>query len=766
MTLRAPVICSPASPRISRGAYPLSTDLFSRSSGATLEGTLERLVFNNPASGWSVARLLVEGIAQPVTIVGNLAGVRPGERLQLHGTWEEDRRYGRQFRVTSFRSTHPSTLEGIRKYLGSGLVSGVGPVTAERIVEKFGGDTLRVLEDEPQRLREVPGLGRKRAAAIRKAWREQRDIKDVMVFLQRHDIGTAHALRIFRTYGARSIATVTENPYRLAHDVVGIGFRSADRIAKALGLEADAPRRVEAGVRHVLEQALNEGHCFLPRRRLLARAVKLLHPGQLDRDPEPVQTQRVAPEQVDAAIDRLLAREHLAAEPSLESTPLYTRRIRDMEMECARALVRLRGAGSVGAIDARRAIVSFERREGLQLSEGQREAVERALVSRVLVITGGPGTGKTTLVRALIRILGRRQRVVLAAPTGRAARRLAEAAGREAVTLHRLLEWSPHQHRFQRDASAPLDADVFVVDETSMVDLPLMHHLLQAIRSGARLLLVGDVDQLPSVGPGAVLADIIDSDVVDCVRLSEIFRQDERGLIVHNAHLIRRGEPPRIPPAGERADFVFVERRRPEEILDSVSLLVCERLPQALRVDPRRDVQVLSPMNRGNLGTVTLNLELQRLLNPNGEPLGTTGMRVGDKVMQVRNNYTLEVFNGDIGRVEAVDENEQAASVRFDNRSLRYGFADLDELSLAYACTVHKSQGSEYPVVLLVLHSQHHLMLQRNLLYTAVTRARQQIVVVGERRALSTALRNDRGLERNTLLAERLRRLADQVDRR
>ena len=709
----------------------------------TLQGVLEHVVYVSPETGWTVARLDAGG-KEPVTVVGNLSGVQPGETLRLQGRWVEDRRYGRQFRIESFLSVAPSTLIGIEKFLGSGLVRGIGPVMARKLVARFELDTLRVIEEEAGRLHEVPGLGRVRIAAIQTAWREQRGIRDVMVFLQSHGVSAAHAARIHKRYGAQAIAVVRENPYRLARDVSGIGFVSADRIAQALGVAADAPQRIEAGVLHALDQGAEEGHCYLPRAELVAAGAELLE---------------CEPAAVDAAIDRLALARDVVVEAAVEGCPVYGSLLHALERAAAAGLRRLLGAeprAQGPRVDA--AIDAFEAESGLKLASAQRRAVARALEVRVLVVTGGPGTGKTTLVRGVLHALARRrQRVLLCAPTGRAAKRLSEATGQPAKTIHRLLEWSPADNRFQRDAEHPLDADLVIVDEVSMLDIGLFRDLVAAIPSGSRLLLVGDSDQLPSVGPGAVLADCIASGVVDCVLLEKIFRQEEASRIITNAHRIREGQPPLLPPTGERADFVLIERHEPEELLATLQVLVAKRLPASLRVDPRLDVQVLVPMNRGTLGSATLNATLQAVLNPRGAPVGTTGLRVGDKVMQIRNNYDLEVFNGDIGVIDSWNEADRVLGVRYDDRLVRYEANDLSELVLAYSCTVHKSQGSEYPVVILVLHRQHHVMLQRNLLYTGVTRARRQVVVLGERRALHTALSNNRVIKRYTRLADRLK---------
>jgi exodeoxyribonuclease V alpha subunit len=719
----------------------VSTSLFVSEDGSTtLEGTLDHVIYASPDTGWTVARLDAQG--QPATIVGNLAGVQPGESLRLTGRWVDDRKYGRQFRVESFLNIQPTTLLGIERYLGSGLVRGIGPVMARKLVDHFKLDTLHVIDTEATRLREVPGLGRVRIAAIQAAWKEQRGIRDVMVFLQSHGVSATHAARIYKRYGSNALGVVRENPYRLAREVAGIGFLSADRIAAALGTAPDAPQRLEAGVLYALEQAADEGHSYVPCDKLGTAAAALLE---------------CEPTAALAAIDRLALRGDAVVEDAVDERPVYDAYAYETEVAAARGVRRLLAARRAAVSRVDPALEAFEATAGIQLAPEQRRAVVRALEAPVLVVTGGPGTGKTTLVHAILYALDRRrERALLCAPTGRAAKRLAETTGRPAQTIHRLLEWNPREHRFLRDAEAPLEADLVVVDEASMVDVALFRHLLAALPDRARLVLVGDADQLPSVGPGAVLADCLAAGTLDVVRLQHIYRQEDAGRIVVNAHRIRDGEAPFLPPAGARSDFVLVERSEPEDVLATLRLLVAERLPAALGVDPRADIQVLVPMHRGTLGAAALNAALQEVLNPRGAPIGTTGLRVGDKVMQVRNNYDLEVFNGDLGLVEAWDADERVLHARFDERSVRYEPSDLTELVPAYACTVHKSQGSEYPVVVVVLHRQHHVMLRRNLLYTAVTRARRQVVLLGERRALYTALADARVQSRWTRLAARL----------
>jgi exodeoxyribonuclease V alpha subunit len=720
---------------------------------ATLEGIVERITYVNEENAWSVVKLAVRGKEDLVTAVGNLLGVQPGENLRLCGCWTVDRTYGEQFRVDSYVTVQPATLVGIEKYLGSGLIRGVGPVMARRLVARFGLSTLEVIDQTPERLTEVEGIGPVRSARIGQAWVEQRQIKDVMVFLQAHGVSTTYAIRIYKHYKERSIAVVRENPYRLAIDIFGIGFKTADRIAGQLGISPASPERAQAGVLHVLGEVSNEGHVFYPRARLVEVASKLL---EID---APV---------VDAAIDALARAGEVAVVPILgedgqveEDRAVYLASLHTAESGAA-SLLRALLTRSVKPveIDVDRAIAWFEEKQKLTLAPEQREAVRRAVAARVLVITGGPGTGKTTLVNAIIRILEKKgRRILLAAPTGRAARRMAEATGREAKTLHRLLEFSPRSMGFERTRDNPLPADVVIVDEASMLDAVLAYNLLKALPPPCQLVLVGDVDQLPSVGPGSVLADIIRSGAAPIVRLSHIFRQAQQSLIVTNAHRVNQGQMPALAANALGADFFFVEKAEPADVLAAVTRLVKERIPEKFRLHPVDDIQVLTPMHRGLLGAANLNAELQALLNPAGAAIvrGSRLFRVGDKVMQIRNNYDLEVFNGDIGRIEAVDEIERAALVRFDGRRVTYDAADLDELVLAYACSIHKAQGSEYPCVVIPVHTQHYVMLRRNLLYTGITRGRRLVVLVGSRRALAIAVKNNRIPPRFTQLARFLR---------
>ena len=736
-------------------------DLFDRSAGKRpgnaqeeiLEGTIERIVFSGGGGEFTVARLARDGAAEPTTVVGSLLGLPTGARLRLRGYYESNPRFGRQFRVQSYTELSPETLAGIRRYLGAGLVKGIGPEFAGRIVERFGIHTLEILDAQPERIREVPGIGPSRAQAIQKAWSSQRRLREVMVFLQGYGVSPAFAARIYKRYGPAAIARVRENPFRLAFDVWGIGFLSADRLATALGIARDSDVRVQAGVRHALDQAGGLGHVFLPRSRLVEEAAKLLE---------------VEPPLVEAAVDRLGRAGDVAIESTPEGAAVFEVGLFRAEVATATGLLRLlRGRGL--RVDAERAIARYQAEARITLAPQQAEAVRRALHEPLLVITGGPGVGKTTIVRGIVSTLVRQGlTVALAAPTGRAAKRLQEATGQPAATLHRLLEWRPADGVFGRNSSRPLQADLLVVDEASMIDIRLMADLLAALADGTRLVLVGDVDQLPSVGPGMVLRDVIASGRVPTVRLTEIFRQAAASLIVTNAHRIHDGVQPELgaPPAQGRAadqrDFFFIEDDDPAHAAETIRDLVATRLPRRYGFSPR-DIQVLTPMHRGELGATALNRLLQDAITPGQPELRSGGrvFRVGDRVMQLRNNYDRDVYNGDVGEVLRVaggsgEASESHAVVGFDEREVSYAADDLDELALAYAATVHKSQGSEYPAVIVPVHTQHYVMLQRSLLYTAVTRGKKLVVLIGSRKALRIAVANAEVAARCSRLAARL----------
>jgi exodeoxyribonuclease V alpha subunit len=735
-------------PRMGRpGAFPL----LGSQPYATLEGSVARITYVGEESQYVVARLDVPGRREPVTIVGTMASLTPGETLRIQGHWSQHPKYGEQFQVERYESVVPATLAGIQKYLGSGMIKGIGPVFAKRLVEAFGEDTLKVIEEAPGRLGEVAGIGPKRQQRITSAWAEQKEIREVMLFLQGHGVSPAFAVKIFKAYGQAAIATVRENPYRLARDIYGIGFKTADKIAQTLGIPPDSPLRAQAGIVHVLNELTDEGHVYAPQASLLQEAAATLE---------------ILEASLAQAITVLAAEDLVVLEPGAAGPDVYLKSLHVAETQVARRLQELLRAPRLALrIDIDRALAWVEGVTGLQLASQQREAIRMAIQEKVLVITGGPGTGKTTILRCIIQILEKKGvRIHLASPTGRAAKRMSEAAGREAATLHRLLEWSPGQGGFQRDAQRPLETDLVIVDEASMIDLPLMNSLLRALPLTATLILVGDVDQLPSVGPGTVLRDILDSGQVPAVRLTEIFRQAEQSRIVRSAHQVNRGEFPDLsrPAPGEESDFHFLREEETERLQQLILDLAARRLPARFRLDPMEDIQVLTPMNRGVVGAVQLNAALQAALNPGGPGVaevmrGGRVFRAGDRVMQIRNNYDKEVFNGDIGRIARIDLEEQAAVVTVDGRPVSYDFSELDELVLAYAATVHKSQGSEYPAVILPIHTTHYPMLQRNLLYTAITRARRLLVLAGTTKALAIAVRNDTILRRCSRLAERLR---------
>lgn len=718
----------------------------------TLEGIIERITFRAEDTGYTVAKLQpARGRKDLITIVGAIPQVTPGENVRLEGEWSTHPQYGRQFKIHRYRTVYPSTIQGIRKYLGSGLIKGIGPVTAGRIVQYFGLDTLRIIEEEPSRLIEVEGLGPKRAAMIQRAWEEQREIKEVMLFLQSHDISTSYAVKIWKQYGEQAIPIVRDNPYRLASEVWGIGFLTADRIAQNMGVKPDSEDRIKAGIRYVLSQACEEeGHVYLPLSKLVSQSAANL---------------KVPEERIPPCIEALSATRELIVENDRGVLPVFYH----SEKGSAEKLHLLSQIARVERKDVPKEITAIERRQGLIFAERQREAMIKALTHHLLVLTGGPGTGKTTTILGMIHLFEQRgKRIALAAPTGRAAKRMGEVTGREAKTIHRLLKFNPRQGGFEHNADNPLDIDVLIVDETSMIDILLMYHLLRAIRPLTTLILVGDVDQLPSVGPGNILRDLIASGQVETVRLEHIFRQAEQSWVVVNAHRINRGEFPLLRNDPGK-DFFFIEEEDPARVAAQILDLCAERLPGRYGFHPIEDIQVLSPMYRGETGAIHLNQQLQERLNPIGQrqsfdeiQRGGMTFRVGDKVMQIRNNYAKEVFNGDIGRIVDIDREVQEVRIVF-GEEVTYEFSELDEVVLAYAVSVHKSQGSEYRAVVLPLTTQHYMMLQRNLLYTAVTRAKELMVIVGTKKALGMAIRNNKVAERYTALSERLVELSSQT---
>jgi exodeoxyribonuclease V alpha subunit len=715
-----------------------------------LSGTIERVTFHNPDNGFVVLRVGVRGERAPVSVVGQTPRAVAGEFVEADGKWADDPEFGKQFKADTLRVLPPSTVEGIEKYLGSGLIKGVGPAIARRIVEVFGDRALAVIDESPTFLKEIKGIGPKLITRIRESWRQQKAVRDILVFLQSHGIGTAHAFRIYKTYGDSALDVVKADPYCLAMDVWGIGFQTADALALKLGFERQALPRARAALRHVLLEATGDGHCALPEETVW----QLVH--QLTGIKLPI---------LHEATTSLIADKEIIREVALTPTPwLYLRKLHQAETGVAERLRELnRGAHPLHPLKVDAALEWIEKKMGLTLARSQRNAIGQT-EKKVLVITGGPGVGKTTLVRGILEIyLVKKQRVSLCAPTGRAAKRLAESTGRPAQTIHRLLEFD---HRGpQRDADAPLEVDLLIVDEVSMVDIVLMNQLLRAVPASACVILVGDADQLPSVGPGSVLADIIASKAVAVVRLTEIFRQAQESGIVRAAYAIHDGIMPEPDSPDKLTDFYFIEVESPSIILERVIALILERIPARFKLDPFQDIQVLAPMNRAELGVKNLNVRLQEVLNPpdaqEGPEVARFGwtFRLGDKVMQTRNNYDKDVFNGDIGRIRKIDLEAQEVTVDYDGRSVVYEIDELDELTLAYALTIHKSQGSEYPAVILPLHTQHFLLLQRNLLYTAVTRGRKLVVIVGSRKALALAVERHNPSQRCSALANRLRSL-------
>lgn len=716
----------------------------------TITGTVERITFHTEDTGYTVFKLGVGTRVDPITVTGKVASIHVGESIEATGEWVTVPNWGRQFRAQGLRTMAPSSRVGIEKYLASGLIEGIGPVYAKKLVEKFGEKIFDVIDQESKRLQEVEGIGSKRRLEIKASWEKQKTVRQIMVFLHQHGISTAKAVKIYQAYGESAINQVKGNPYQLAADIHGIGFKTADAIAKRLGLAEDAPERMKAGLFHALLAAGDEGHCALPPREMLSAAGELLG---LNKEA----LGRMLEEMVR---DRLVVREGVG-----DQELIFPPHLARAEEQIAARLRHLAGKPpTLPLVDVERALAWAEQQTGKALAFGQQAAVRAALTNRMVIITGGPGVGKTTILNTLLKIVGARQvRAVLAAPTGRAARRMSESTGLEARTIHRLLEYQPGKG-FTKNANSALKGDLFVLDETSMVDVPLAAAYLQAIPESAHLVLVGDADQLPSVGPGNFLRDLIASDLIPTVQLTEIFRQAATSQIITTAHRINQGQMPEFPqPQPKDSDCHFLQRDTPEDIVRAIRVLAAERIPTAFRLDPVRDIQILTPMNRGALGTQQLNAMLQEALNPPNELKGEVDrfgmtLRVGDKVIQIRNNYDKDVFNGDIGFISAIESEPLRVQVRFDeNRWVPYETGDLDELRLAYAITIHKSQGSEFPAVVVPVSTQHYVMLQRNLIYTGLTRGRKRVVMVGDVKALEIAVRNTGSLHRHSGLLRRLR---------
>lgn len=703
-----------------------------------LRCVVERITYQNPENGYSVIKAAAKNYHDLITVVGVMPDTHVGAVLSLEGFWKMDAKYGRQFSVEKFEETLPATVYGIEKYLGSGLIKGIGPKFAKRIVQKFGKDTLDVIEEKPESLIQVEGIGKIRVERIQKSWQEQKEIKNIMLFLQDHGVSTSHATKIFKTYGSDSIGVVRENPYRLADDIWGIGFKTADRIAEKLGMEKERFIRLRSGIIYTLNKLAEEGHCFALRQQLIDKAAGLL---EVD---EP---------KLEITLDEMLRTEDVIRdEEAIYLPPFYY-----SETGCARELLRLLGAERKVKIEVQSILHKVTEHTAVTYDEIQQKAIETAACSKVMVMTGGPGTGKTTTAMGIIsacHLAG--CRMILAAPTGRAAKRLSESAGMETKTIHRLLEYKPPEG-YQKNEENPLEGDVLILDECSMIDVILMYHLLKAMPDHMSLIMIGDTDQLPSVGAGNVLKDIISSGRIPVVRLTRIFRQAQGSRIIMNAHRINKGESLDMR-GGRDSDFFFASKESEEEVLDTLVRYCTRNLPRYYHVDSMRDIQVLTPMQRGICGAANLNQVLQEAMNPTDILLrrGGTQYRLKDKVMQIRNDYEKEVFNGDIGVISRVDMEERELTVNYDGRKVVYDVSELDELSLAYAVTIHKAQGSEYPIVVMPFTMSHYVMLQRNLLYTGVTRAKRILVMLGQRKAVSCAVRNEKTASRNTKLAARL----------
>ncbi len=713
-----------------------------------ITGQIEKITFFNEENGFTIARLSVKGRSGSTTIVGNLVSPIPGQFIRAEGEWTRHPKFGEQFKVLHCESVLPFSAEGIEKYLASGLIRGIGPVMASRIIEEFGAEALDIFEQTPDRLLEIEGIGPAKLRSIKKSWSEQKEIRNLIIFLQDHGVGPGYAARIFRHYGASAINILKSNPYRIASDVAGIGFLTADQIADKLGFEKNSRFRVEAGILYALNQIAESGHVYFPYDGLVRNCRDMLQAE------EPL---------VEAALATAASSGRIVIDEQIPERGVYLAGLHLAESETAsRIRSLLEGPGRLDQVNPDKAIGRAQEKLGIRLADKQIDAVRCALDEKVMIITGGPGTGKTTIIKFILEVFGKSGlEICLAAPTGRAAKRMTEATGHPAATIHRLLEFSHSKGGFQRNEENPLKCDLLIVDEVSMIDTVLMQQMLSALPLEIKLILVGDVNQLPSVGPGNVLRDMIGSGIVPVVELDEIFRQAEQSAIIMNAHRIYSGLLPVFRAAEQEGrDFFFIEREDAKEVTETILELVQKRLPAHFGFDPIEDIQLITPMNKGEIGTIALNLALQAALNPPGAAEVSRGgrtFRVLDKVMQVRNNYDREVFNGDVGRIARIDHENQELIVSYDGREISYDFADLDEIVHAYAISVHKSQGSEYPAVIIPVLTRHFIMLQRNLLYTAVTRGKKLVVLIGSKKALAIAVRNGKSQERCTFLKERLK---------
>lgn len=727
---------------------------FAPSAKESLHGMVERITFHSADTGFCVLRITAKSHKELVTVIGHAPVIHVGEFIEADGDWHHDRTYGIQFKALSLKVVIPTTLNGIEKYLGSGLIKGIGPYFAKKLIAKFGAEVLTIIENEPCRLQELEGIGQKRCDKIIHSWIEQKAIRKIMVFLQSYGVGSARAVRIYKTYGDAAIDTVTENPYKLAEDIHGIGFKTADALAKQLGIPEDSLIRARAGVHYAIQKYCQDGHCGIPLPLLIQSSVELLA--------IPENTIRAAiTEEMNAhkVVSEIMSLVNRETQEVLDVVCIFPITLYRAENGIAKHIKRLLSEKIPWrTIEINKAIPWVEKKTGLALSDSQKLAVEKALTSKIMILTGGPGVGKTTIVKSILTIIAAKDfKITLCAPTGRAAKRLSESTGQPAKTIHRLLELRPGKENNRYDENHPMDTDFVVVDEASMMDVSLMNNLLKAIPSHAGLLIVGDRDQLPSVGSGSVLADLIHSNIVPTARLTEIFRQSKISDIVINAHKINEGKYPNIDK-NKDTDFYFIEADTPEKTHQILLKLVTQSIPKAFKFNPFADIQILTPMQKGTLGVKSLNADLQGLLNPSTQKISRFGLTfaAGDKVMQTINNYDKDVFNGDMGIIQSIDMDEAMLKINFDGNVIDYDFNELDEITLAYAVTIHKSQGSEYPVVVIPLVTQHYMMLERNLLYTAVTRGKKLVVIVGQKKALSIAIKNRKNRERLTRLEHKL----------
>ena len=717
-----------------------------------LTGQIERITYTNPENGYTIAQVKVRGEKRVVSVVGNLIDPMPGEMVELQGQWKIHPKYGEQFDVEEYRTTVPATIHGIKKYLGSGLIKGIGPVMAGRIVAQFGKKTLDIIENDIEKLSEIDGIGGKRIEMIQTAWEEQKEIRTVMMFLQSHQVSTGYATKIFKQYGDRSITVVTENPFQMATDIFGIGFITADKIAANIGFSKDSPLRIRAGILYVLNELSSDGHVYYPYPKLIEKCSEILE----------VAGNLIGAELTQVASEKQIVIEDDALSETHDDTrAVYLARSYFCETGISYMLKRLMATPkTTRPVDADQAVKWVQEQLDFSLADNQKKAILSAIQSKFMVITGGPGTGKTTIIQAVLKIYQKLHvRILLAAPTGRAAKQMSETTGFAAKTIHRMLSFNFRSGGFQKNEKDPLDCDLLIVDEASMIDTVLMHHLLKAVPQQATLILVGDVNQLPSVGAGNILGDIIASHVIPVVRLNEIFRQAQESRIIVNAHRINNGFLPKTDIENdEKTDFYFIDQESPERVLEIILELAANRIPKKFGFDAIDDIQVLSPMHKGLVGTANLNKELQKRLNPGKDNLvyGSTTFHCHDKVMQIRNNYDKNVFNGDIGRVVDINRETREVIITFDDRKIAYDFTELDEVVPAYAVSVHKSQGSEYPAVIIPVLTQHYILLQRNLIYTAITRGRRLVILVGTKKALAIAINNDKTRQRFTRLKDRL----------